>query len=457
MKPVPLHNDEPTLLDLLERRALVVRVGDAVATCSPPYVFGIHGDWGAGKTSFLHQLQLYLTGQCPQQSQEAVDQIQGAGQPVGHHAAHVTVVWFEAWRYQQEQAPIVALLQEIRTQLPWYSKALSETRKLGEVTVRSALLALEDLTKKIGIQASKIVKVGEEWEREHLATALPSHLVRQHLEHALNTLLGDTKTRRGSPRKRLVVIVDDLDRCEAEAAYKLIEGIKIYLNLPNCVFVLGMNQRVIQDAIASHIPKVDDPSLQALRAREYLDKLCQSIHHLPLPREPVKLLRSLVADATVAEPVCKVLESYACLPANPRKIKSFAVLLQGYLPRFGANLTGNDLKLADDCAKRVAILACLYFFHPELYRVLEGHPVFYQEIRRWAQLDKTVLEHSAFKTLDRSQRGLTTDASGTAPTPEPQWESAYPDPAEGNVFRIQKLISDFRPLTAAEVIEGLVS
>jgi hypothetical protein len=94
---------------------------------------GIHGDWGAGKTSFLHQLQLYLTGECPQQSREAVDQIQGAGQPVGHHAAHVTVVWFEAWRYQQEQAPIVALLQEIRTQLPWYSKALSETRKLGEV------------------------------------------------------------------------------------------------------------------------------------------------------------------------------------------------------------------------------------------------------------------------------------------------------------------------------------
>jgi tRNA A37 threonylcarbamoyladenosine biosynthesis protein TsaE len=64
MNPIPLHNDEPTLLDLLERRALLARVGDAVATCEPPYVFGIHGDWGAGKTSFLHQLQLYLTG-CP--------------------------------------------------------------------------------------------------------------------------------------------------------------------------------------------------------------------------------------------------------------------------------------------------------------------------------------------------------------------------------------------------------
>jgi hypothetical protein len=184
---------------------------------------------GGGQDELLHQLQLYLTGECPQQSREVVDQIQGAG-----------------------------------------------------------------------------------------------------------------------------LIVDDLDRCEAEAAYKLIEGIKIYLNLPNCVFVLGMNQRVIQDAIASHLPKVDDPSLQALRAREYLDKLCQSIHHLPLPREPVRLLRSLVADAAVAEPVCKVLESYACLPANPRKIKSFAGLLQGYLPRFEGDLADKNPQLSEDCAKRVA-------------------------------------------------------------------------------------------------------
>jgi hypothetical protein len=117
MGQIPLHNDEPTLLDLLERRPLLVQVGDAVARCKPPFVFGIHGDWGAGKTSFLHQLQLYLTGECPQQPPEAMKQIEGEGQLVARYAAHVTVVWFEAWRYQQEQAPIVALLQEIRTQL----------------------------------------------------------------------------------------------------------------------------------------------------------------------------------------------------------------------------------------------------------------------------------------------------------------------------------------------------
>ncbi|HTQ78903.1 MAG TPA: P-loop NTPase fold protein, partial [Thermoanaerobaculia bacterium] len=350
----PLQNDEPTLRDFLGRADLLQRVGDAVATCDPPHVFGVHGDWGAGKTSFLHQLQLYLTGQCPQQPDNAASEAEAAGMQVARYGSHVTVVWFEAWRYQNEQAPIVALLQEIRTQLPWYSKALSQTRKLGEVTIRSALLAFEDLTKKIGVQASKIDEVGAKWEQEHLAAVLPSHMVRQHLEHALQTLLGDAKPKTAGPRRRLVVMVDDLDRCSPEAAYKLIEGIKIYLNLPNCVFVLGMNQRIIEDAISGHIPKVEDPALQMLRAREYLDKLCQTIVHLPLTREPVALLRQYLGDAEApaVEPVLAILAQYACLPANPRKIKAFANLLRGYAPRFKAELA--DPAKAEARARRIA-------------------------------------------------------------------------------------------------------
>lgn len=60
------HNDEPVLSDRLGRAALVREVGEAILKCRPPQVFGVHGDWGLGKTSFLHQLHYYLTGDCPQ-------------------------------------------------------------------------------------------------------------------------------------------------------------------------------------------------------------------------------------------------------------------------------------------------------------------------------------------------------------------------------------------------------
>ncbi len=74
------HNDEPVLQDRLGRQSMVKRVADEVATCTPPCVFGIHGDWGSGKTSFLHQLHWDLVGKCPQQT---TAERQAAGKNVG--------------------------------------------------------------------------------------------------------------------------------------------------------------------------------------------------------------------------------------------------------------------------------------------------------------------------------------------------------------------------------------
>lgn len=448
-----LHNDEPTLDDFLGREEQVKSLGDQIAACDPPHVFGVHGDWGAGKTSFLHRLQLYLTGDCPQQPQKIRDEASTRfprSKGWGKHKETVTVVWFEAWRYQHDQAPIVALLQEIRTQLPWYSQALQESKKLGEVAIRSAFLAFEDLTRKIGIQASKIQEAGEKWEQENLATVLPSHMVRQHLEQSLRTLLGEAKNAK-KPR-RLVVMIDDLDRCESQAAYKLLEGIKIYLNLPNCVFVLGMNQRIIEDAIAEHIPKTDNASLRALRAREYLEKLCHTLVHLPIARKPADLLASFLDEVPGKDEITAVIQEHSCLPVNPRKIKAYANLLRRYAPAYSALLT--NPAQAKEAAERIVAFSCLYHFHPELYRVVEANPSFYEFLSRWSAAEPNLPEHSVLKGLETPRIAQIT--SGSSPTPQVSFRDAYVDPAAGNVFRIQSLFRKVGALNVTTVEEYLV-
>ena len=116
-----MHNDEPALLDALERGPLIEEVGEAIARCTPPQVFGVHGDWGVGKTSFLHQIQRYLAGDCPQQPETVTVEMQkkakdaekdASTQRHGVYRDMVQAVWFDAWRYQNEAAPVVALLHE---------------------------------------------------------------------------------------------------------------------------------------------------------------------------------------------------------------------------------------------------------------------------------------------------------------------------------------------------------
>ena len=58
--------------------------------------------------------------------------------------------------------------------------------------------------------------------------------------------------------------------------------LKIYLNLSNCVYVLGMDQRVIERAIASQLEKTKEPVNAAAMAKEYLEKICQDVYHLPV-------------------------------------------------------------------------------------------------------------------------------------------------------------------------------
>ena len=357
-----MHNDEPTLLDALDRGPLIREVGEAVATCAPPQVFGVHGDWGLGKTSFLHQVQWYLTGDCPQQPDAAAKEASERKIDGGRHGETIQAVWFDAWRYQNEDAPIVALLHEMRAQLSWRSRAVDSTSRSVEVAVRGALLSMSELTKKIGIQYSSFRQANREWESENLASVLPSHTLREHLQKAIEQLLPEKQKNGASPR--LAVFIDDVDRCEPEAAYRLLEGLKIYLTLDNCVFVLGMNQKAIEEAIASRMEpmqgewkraieeaiaqrmradarrdtrrmEIDDS--RTVRAAAYMEKLCQNVWRLPRgPGAGPGAVRPACGDDRERdrpERIKRAVQGHRCLPPNPRRLKGLANLLGRFSSR----------------------------------------------------------------------------------------------------------------------------
>ena len=447
-----LHNDEPTLLDALDRETLIREVGEAVATCAPPQVFGVHGDWGLGKTSLLHQVQWYLTGDCPQQLGEAMNAaVKEAKTPErenahGKYKERIQAVWFDAWRYQNEDAPIVALLHEMRAQLSWRSRVVRRASRTAEVAARGALLSMEELTKKIGFQYSRFRQAEREWESENLASALPSHTLREHLQKAIGQLL---PPKRKNPR--LAVFIDDVDRCEPEAAYRLLEGLKIYLTLNNCVFVLGMNQKAIEEAIATRMgndaKRMEADDSRTVRAAAYMEKLCQNVWRLPAVQEPNQVLYDLLAKTieseAVRERIRRAVQGHRCLPPNPRRLKGLANLLGRFSSRLPpVQEDGPDNETAILEARLLVIVAYVYQFHHDLYVRWEAEPGLYKRIYGWCGGSDVDLPF--LKMLALPKRMLEPGPGEGRPHRQDevdvQTESTYPDPTEAGVFWIQPLV-----------------
>ena len=90
--------------------------------------------------------------------------------------------------------------------------------------------------------------------------------------------LEDWITRCYKGNKRLVIFIEDLDRCLPKIALQVLEAIKLYLNIPNLVVIVGVDRQVIDAVVMKHYEnslggKVADEI--GTKARQYLDKMFQ--------------------------------------------------------------------------------------------------------------------------------------------------------------------------------------
>jgi len=420
------HNDNPTDVDGFGQQDFIKNIANVIKYSKPPKGIAINGYWGTGKTSSLKQLKKELSSK------------------------EIVPVWFEAWRYQHEATPVVALLHEIRSTFSNWNKVTGKIKKLSAITIQGILGAFDETIKAasgsvIAPKLSDLPKIGENYEKENYLTRLPTADINHLLEEAIDLALGNSTKQ--ATKNKLVIFIDDLDRCNPETALKLLEGIKVYLNLNNCVIVFAIDQRQIEHALNKALNLKDDSDSH--QAREYLEKICQDIYHLPLPDVQAKanyldeLLKTLDLGgnhddvnqkATQAlqhrSDIKLVVESFDCLPANPRKIKALAnrlsVMLRGSV---NLNSTRSILKhpnIKFGYALLVAS-AIIYTFHRELNEQLNKNPKFIDDVVKFA------------KNFENLSKDLKIPMKGIQPSYD--GEKVLPtNPSDSNVFRLHELL-----------------
>lgn len=87
------------------------------------------------------------------------------------------------------------------------------------------------------------------------------------------------KALKDSDVENIIVLIDDLDRCQPDRIIETLEAIKLFLSVSKTVFVIAADENVIQYAIKKKYPSLDGFTVKL--EKEYIEKIVQLPIYIP--------------------------------------------------------------------------------------------------------------------------------------------------------------------------------
>lgn len=325
--------------DKFNRAPFAMRIAETLATRSDPssIVIGLYGPWGDGKTSVLEMMQEEL---------KTHDEI--------------IVVRFNPWHFQTEDLLLrgffATLADAMGRSLPnMKEKAGSLLQKYGSV------LSLASLSFGGGVQVSP----GE--AAKGLGDAM-SNVGLDELRSRIEGMLDEAK-------KRLVILVDDIDRLDRDETHAVFKLVKLSASFRHTAYVLAFDDAVVSAALGERYGAGG-----ASAGRAFLEKIIQVPLHLPPVDE--NSLRHLAlegvdnalnhAGITLTQPQVDTFVRHfddALLPhiETPRRAKLLSNALLFALPILRGEVNPSELMLIEG----------IRVIYPELYAAIRDNPVLF--------------------------------------------------------------------------------
>ncbi len=273
--------DNETKVDLLNNEAIATTIISLLrAQPERAVTLGVHGDWGAGKSSILEMIEDGLSKD-----------------------SKVLCIKFNGWRLQGFEDAKIALIEGIVEGLvekrSLVTKASDEVNDIfGRIdwlkvarhagglalTAHTGIVTPGQIGDLIGTIKSTFEKPTEqeveklEREAKGLLKPVKSKRVPEEINafrKAFDELL------KKADIDQLVVLIDDLDRCLPETAIETLEAIRLFVFASRTAFVVAADEAMIEYAVRKHFPELPDTTGPRDYARNYFEKLIQIPFRIP--------------------------------------------------------------------------------------------------------------------------------------------------------------------------------
>ena len=290
-------SDNETKLDLLNNEAIAKTIVSIIKGSKESVSIGVHGDWGAGKSSILAMVEEEIANA----KKDKDSKFKG------------DCIRFNGWQHQGFEDSKIALMSAIVSQLVKLTEKhpiegaghkvkeiaknlwkninwLGVAKQVGSIgfSLATGTAPLTILT-----NAFEMLK-GHVDSREHVEEAVDiigGYIQKASVSEDTSSLKEFEEFRKNFKElldlagiEKLVVIIDDLDRCLPTVAIETLEAVRMFMFMEETAFVIGADEVMIRYAVKKHFPDMEREKGVNIGddfADKYLEKLIQIPFRIP--------------------------------------------------------------------------------------------------------------------------------------------------------------------------------
>lgn len=235
--------DNPFENDQFEREIIAENFMKIFDTDEEGLVLAIDSDWGTGKTTFIKMWETFINND-------------------SRYKDNYCSIYFNAWDNDYIEDPLLAILTEIKLREKSEKDQINLAPEIFKeifnpiylVAKRGVDIALklstgggvgvDELKMKEDDTQEKILEKMNEIGNEVLNRCANARMLREEFKEKLGKFSSEYN-------KKLIIFIDELDRCRPSFAIELLETIKHLFSVPGVIFVISLDKDQLSHSVAT--------------------------------------------------------------------------------------------------------------------------------------------------------------------------------------------------------------
>lgn len=224
--------------DMFDRNKEVFKFAEMLNSIENNFSIAIDADWGSGKTFFVKQTMMFLNAQNPnytfnkpEYGKEIVNKWKMEKNKSDISFDSHVCVYYDAWENDGDDDPMLSIVYSILNNTEAYFEDTKDLENIISVATNFlSFFTNRDYGKLITQKSDNLQSIREN----------------KKIETNINNFFERLLEEKGN---RLVIFIDELDRCKPSYAVKLLERIKHYFTNDRITFVFSVNTKELQHTI----------------------------------------------------------------------------------------------------------------------------------------------------------------------------------------------------------------